>query len=121
MRPVLCVALLAMTLAGCGQSSHAQDAVVPNVVGLRSPDATVRLLEAGLCPSLRVDPGAPMSRVIGQSPAAGRSLPQAALVSITIGVSPKGGFRTGVDTQVMTLIWGGSAPSKCPPIEARSP
>ena len=105
--------LVAVGLSGCGgtgqgSSQHA----VPDVRGLRAPDAVVRLLKARYCVQLRVGTRVPLQAgmpVQRQAPPAGSTPRTWSTVTLTVGVptpprTPKGVHaELGVDT----VTWGG--------------
>jgi hypothetical protein len=114
-------ALAAAGLSGCGGTGRrSSQQAVPDVRGLRAPDAVVRLLKARYCVQLRVGTRVSLQAgmpVQGQAPPSGSTRRTWSTVTLTVGVptapgTPKGAHaKLGVDT----VTWGGHR-TPCAPI-----
>lgn len=93
--------------------------MVPNVRGMSTPNAVVRLLKARYCAELRV--GTPVSMHEGmpvqrQAPPAGTTRRAWSTVTLTIGIPTKPGMPANRKVAVYTDTWGGGK-NPCPPVK----
>ena len=111
-------------LAACSGKSAAKPtpkhAAVPNVVGVRAPDAVVSVEKAGYCPKLAIGSAVPEARglrVQSQSPAPGSTGDAWSPVTLTIGIPTRPGMPKHRQVVLGADAWGGKG-APCPRLTA---